>query len=468
MHIVLFHLASIIFLLYNNANVERVNALNLGSSTKSTRREAILKTVGLVTGAGSSGAYPSLAYDLNENENIINAKRKYIQRFPTLFAPLYGEANEKETTTPQKIGENIWSIEQNLELGPLQVPIRCVVIRLSDGSLWVHNPLAPTEEFFEAVESLLEVHDGEDQNSGNVGKSNNKIAYVVVPTYALEHKVFAKDALERWPDAQLWTAPGQFSFPIRNVSTQYIWGRDSDKIGTLSLSSLSKEEAQPKWIDEIEYETLKAGTFTIGSSLTSFYETAFFHKKSKSLVVTDALIRIPPNPPESNLNDPEKLLLISKKSTSDPQPPNTFENRKIGWEKTCLLVSYFFPEHEEPDPEKSLGVVTWTDGWHDNFLALSDRLLVPPVVRTLIYAQDSKPIEDWVDRILQREQNNKWDFTQIVPAHFDGNIKGGPQEFKRAFEFLEDESIDAFPENDLKRGLKPIADLALGKKDKGI
>jgi len=36
--------------------------------------------------------------------------------------------------------------------------------------------------------------------------------------------------------------------------------------------------------------------------------------------------------------------------------------RQRGWEKTALLVSYFFPEHEELDPT-ALGVVTWTPGW---------------------------------------------------------------------------------------------------------
>ena len=30
-------------------------------------------------------------------------------------------------------------------------------------------------------------------------------------------------------------------------------------------------------------------------------------------------------------------------------------------------MSYFFPEHEELDPEAGPGVVTWTDGWHGNF-----------------------------------------------------------------------------------------------------
>jgi hypothetical protein len=33
------------------------------------------------------------------------------------------------------------------------------------------------------------------------------------------------------------------------------------------------------------------------------------------------------------------------------------------------------------------GVVEWTPGWEDNFDQLAGRLLVPPVVRSLLYSQ---------------------------------------------------------------------------------
>ena len=117
-------------------------------------------------------------------------------------------------------------------------------------------------------------------------------------------------------------------------------------------------------------------------------------------------------------------------------------------------MSYFFPEHEELDPEAGLGVITWTDGWHDNFKALAGRLLVPPVVRTRIYAQDPARVRSWADRVVTR-----WDFDQIVPAHWEAPIRASPKDFERAFAFLEDDGIDAFPANDLARGLKPIADI---------
>jgi len=61
-----------------------------------------------------------------------------------------------------------------------------------------------------------------------------------------------------------------------------------------------------------------------------------------------------------------------------------------------------------------------------------------------------------VDRVSSR-----WEFERIAPAHWEALIAAGPEDFLKAFRFLEDDTVDAFPANDLKRGLKPIADIAL-------
>jgi hypothetical protein len=76
-------------------------------------------------------------------------------------------------------------------------------------------------------------------------------------------------------------------------------------------------------------------------------------------------------------------LLISKKSTADAFPADSTDARQVGWEKTALLVSYFFPEHEELDGSRP-GVVTWTDGWHDNFKAIAGRFASPRSLLSLL------------------------------------------------------------------------------------
>lgn len=435
--------------------------INKRAENSVTSRRDVFKKVSSAAAILSSSS--SIAIEGGGRNNIANAastdtdgKQMYYQQFPTLFDPLYGSSTIPKRSIKTQVGTNIWSIEQNLQLGPLQTPLRCVVVKLQndddEGGLWLHAPLAPTQEYFELVESC---------------STTGTVKHIVVPSYALEHKVFVKDALLRWPNAKLWVSPGQFSFPIRSVSNNYVFGKDVD--GVLSTTSddimtydnnddkqqkKEQQQEQPPWINEIQYETLTAGTFNIAGKSTTFYETAFYHIASKSFIVTDAVTKISTAVPE--LNDPELLLLVSKRSTSDAQPEDTPKQRQIGWEKTALLVSYFFPQHEELDPNK-LGAVTWTDGWHTNFERLSNRLIVPPVVRTLLYGQNPQRVKEWVDRVVHR-----WDFTQIIPAHFTAPVQATPYEFQRVFRFLDDGMVDTFPEEDLKRGLQPIADLVLG------
>jgi len=393
----------------------------------------------VTSGAALAATLATRARDARADTITTNsAAREFKQTFPTLFRPFIGQGT-KVTVKRELVPDKLWALEQNIELGPLETTIRCVVARLDDGSLWVHAPLAPTREFFEMVESCASA------------SSPSAVKYVVVPTYALEHKIFTKDALKRWSDASLYAAPGQFSFPFSDIGDDVVFGKNVDYV--LEGNDLDPRAKVVPWTNEIAFETLEAGTFDVGRKSQTIYETAFFHKATKTLIVTDAVARVPLEPPAANSVD--KLLVVSQRSTADPIPEDTPEARQIGFEKTALLVNYFFPEHEELDPANP-GTVVWTDGWHDNFKALAGRLIVPPVVRTLLYAQNPPRVRVWVDAVSSR-----WDFTSIVPAHWEAPIASSPEDFRRAFRFLEDPSLDAFPENDLARGLAPIAKLVI-------
>ncbi|MEJ2458635.1 MAG: DUF4336 domain-containing protein [Novosphingobium sp.] len=55
--------------------------------------------------------------------------------------------------------EGIWIFDGpviRMDLGPFKVPFptRMTVVRLSDGALWVHSPIAPDEDLFAAVDAL--------------------------------------------------------------------------------------------------------------------------------------------------------------------------------------------------------------------------------------------------------------------------------------------------------------------------
>ena len=269
---------------------------SLGTSGRCTRRGALRAALGAGALALAATTSPDLAVAAADPAN----PRSYFQRYPTLFAPFYGD-DERVTLLKTVVPDQVWALEQNLAIGPLETPLRCVVIRLEDGSLWIHAPLAPTAEFFALVESI-----------------GGPVRHVVVPTYALEHKIFARDALERWPAADLWVAPGQFSFPVE-VSAAEVYGREPR--GVLGRAEDGGSGETPPWLSEIDCEVLRAGKFGVAWKDVTIREATFFHARSKTLVVTDAVARVPYEIPP--LQTPEKLLLVGKRSTADPQPPDT-------------------------------------------------------------------------------------------------------------------------------------------------
>ena len=78
-------------------------------------------------------------------------KRRYINLtgFPFPLAPLF-----ERRTVRREVGRGIWSFEQEQGLFGINANVRMVVVRLDDGSLWVHNPVAPTDECIELLREL--------------------------------------------------------------------------------------------------------------------------------------------------------------------------------------------------------------------------------------------------------------------------------------------------------------------------
>jgi len=127
-----------------------------------------------------------------------------------------------------------------------------------------------------------------------------------------------------------------------------------------------------------------------------------------------------------------------------------------GWKKTCLLVNYFFPEHEEPAPGR-IGVVEWTPGWEDNFDSLAGRLIVPPVVRSLLYAQDPGSVRAWVDAVT------------IGEGAFCSNVFARPSvsTFDRVGPFRLTDALVSYGMTLRRVGFREDRARALGRADRG-
>ena len=73
-----------------------------------------------------------------------------------------------------------------------------------------------------------------------------------------------------------------------------------------------------------------------------FGETAFFHKETKTLLVTDTIIRVDDEPPAIIQEDPRSLIYHSRDRMSDIVD-DTPENRRKGLRRMVLFGLFFQP-----------------------------------------------------------------------------------------------------------------------------
>ena len=99
----------------------------------------------------------------------------------------------------QIVKDVMWSFEQpqSLAFSSVHVNVRMTVTLLSTGGLLVYNPIAPTEECLQLLSELDE-----------------PIKYIVLGTAAYEHKIFVGPFSRRFPDADIYITPNQWSFPL--------------------------------------------------------------------------------------------------------------------------------------------------------------------------------------------------------------------------------------------------------------
>ena len=138
------------------------------------------------------------------------------------------------------------------------------------------------------------------------------VEYIVLPTFAYEHKIFVGPFSRKFPRAQVWVAPRQWSWPL-NLPLEFF--------GIFRAKTLKDDDTSTPWADEIEQKVLScpevgiimfpALSFTVISPLLvsdaflsifpgigPYVEVAFYHKHSRTLLVTDAVIFVPRQPPE--------------------------------------------------------------------------------------------------------------------------------------------------------------------------
>jgi hypothetical protein len=140
------------------------------------------------------------------------------------------------------VPNSLWHAQQPLKFGPISLTTRMTVVRLRDGSLWVHSPISPTRELMNELAVI-----------GN-------IRYVIAPNKS--HHLFFLPFLSANPSAEGFIAGGLES-------------------KRPNLQRFPRIPSEAPWSPELQ------GFFVDGLPILN--ETVWFHAETGTLVLTDLL-----------------------------------------------------------------------------------------------------------------------------------------------------------------------------------
>jgi hypothetical protein len=360
--------------------------------------------------------------------------------------PLY-PYGQRRTLRTEVVKDTVWTFDQLQGILYVVVPIRMTVVKLAAGGLLVYAPIAPTRECMRLLQELVAAH--------------GEVRYIILPTASgLEHKVFVGPFARQFPKAQVFIAPHQWSFPL-NLPLAWL-GFPPERTHPLPAHSQDAPFAA-------EFDYAQLGPIKLG--LGQFEEVAFFHRRSRTVLVTDSVVSIPEDPPAIAQLDPYPLLFHARDTVFDPIR-DTPELRCKGWQRIALFACYFRPSALDvvktlpslrdalKAPDRSRKAYwgwypfQWQPDWQQSFQHLrgDGRLRVAPVLQTLILNRAPWETLAWANRVAS------WDMQRLIPCHLDAPIFATPQQFREAFAFLQPSAI---PEGDRPVALLPNEDLEL-------
>lgn len=348
-------------------------------------------------------------------------------------------AGRRKTLLKEIVKDQIWTLDQLQGIINVNVPVRSVVVKLKEGGLFINNPVAPTKECIEMIRDLESKH--------------GPIKFITLSSIALEHKGTAGAFSSYFPKAKIYYQPGQYSFPVDLPPAFFFpFGR--------SIQEIPKDFKAAPWGDEIEHAVL--GPLK-APQVGGFGETAFFHKATGTLLLTDSIVRVDEEPPEIIQEDPRALLYHSRENMFEVTT-DTPENRRRGWRRMVLFGLTFNPpgleisdlfkalsDTSKVTPEMKLlgrGTIPFNEGlypwaWVTSeipfFKAFQGGIFVPPILRKLIFNREPEMVIEWADKVSQ------WPIKRIIPSHLANNLQATGKEFREAFRFLEEPATSSSP-----------------------
>lgn len=164
----------------------------------------------------------------------------------------------------------------------LPFPTRMTVIRLGDGGLFVHSPIAAHAALMDQVAAQGEVR------------------YLVAPNSL--HYWSVPDWKARFPAARVWAVPGLAQKAKR----------------PLAVDAVLEDKAPPDWDDAMEQVLVEGGLLS---------ECVFFHRLSRTVILTDLI----ENFESARVKSPLLRLLMRLSHVTDPNGSAPYDMRASFW-----------------------------------------------------------------------------------------------------------------------------------------
>jgi hypothetical protein len=152
----------------------------------------------------------------------------------------------------RKLDENLWVVERPLRFWGLEVGCRMTVLRLEDGRLFLHSPVALDAPLRGELDAL------------------GAVRLAVAPNRL--HHLYAGDVTRAYPEARLWVAAGV-----------------ERKRPDLDIAGVLTDDVPAEWQGEIDQRYFRGRPFE--------NEVVFLHRASRTLLLCDLAFNFGPTAP---------------------------------------------------------------------------------------------------------------------------------------------------------------------------
>lgn len=154
--------------------------------------------------------------------------------------------------TFQKLDDQLWVAEHSLKIAGIDFGRRMTAVLLSNGELWLHSVAHLTSELRAQLDAI------------------GPVRFVVSPN-RFHHK-YMEHYRAAYPEAELLASPG---LPERRED--------------LSFSGTLGDQPDPRWVTDLDQIAFH------GNRIST--EIVFFHRASRTLILTDLCFNLPPSRP---------------------------------------------------------------------------------------------------------------------------------------------------------------------------